>query len=342
MTTGSVVRALLEANASVGLWMQWLIIQVLGATRASTSSGPDLDSWVADFGMARFPAASAVGFVTFSRVTAGLATVVPVGALVRTGLTTSDQVFAVVPDTSNRAWTGAGFSVGAADMSITIRVAAQQQGVAGNVVAGSVTLLANAIPGIDTVTNTSPMIGGLDPETDIALRLRFAGFLDSRSRATSQAVGFAISSVRQGLSYTVIDRVDASGAVRAGHFTVTIDDGTGSPTPELIAQVAAAVELVRPIGSTFSVRSPLVVPVTIQVRAVGTAAALASAQAAILAYVAALPIGAPLTVTRLYQIAYGADAAISNLYGATLNGGTSDLVPPVFGMLRPSGVSVTA
>ena len=49
LSVGSVLRAALEANASVGLWMQWLIVEVLATTRAATSQGADLDSWVADF-----------------------------------------------------------------------------------------------------------------------------------------------------------------------------------------------------------------------------------------------------------------------------------------------------
>ena len=44
LSVGSVLRALLEACASVALWMQWLILQVLSMTRAATSSGADLDS----------------------------------------------------------------------------------------------------------------------------------------------------------------------------------------------------------------------------------------------------------------------------------------------------------
>ena len=39
-----------------GLWMQWLILQVLQCTRAATSNGPDLDSWMADMTLTRLPA----------------------------------------------------------------------------------------------------------------------------------------------------------------------------------------------------------------------------------------------------------------------------------------------
>ncbi|MEJ0047591.1 MAG: hypothetical protein WDN04_16785 [Rhodospirillales bacterium] len=56
LTVGAVLRALLEAAASVALWLQWLIVQVLSATRAATSAGPDLDSWMADFHCSACPA----------------------------------------------------------------------------------------------------------------------------------------------------------------------------------------------------------------------------------------------------------------------------------------------
>ena len=54
LAAGSALRAVLEANASLALWMQWLLLQVLGTTRAATSAGEDLNSWVADFGMSSY------------------------------------------------------------------------------------------------------------------------------------------------------------------------------------------------------------------------------------------------------------------------------------------------
>ena len=39
LTVGSTLRALLEASASIALWVQWLIVQVLQTTRAGTAEG---------------------------------------------------------------------------------------------------------------------------------------------------------------------------------------------------------------------------------------------------------------------------------------------------------------
>src|ERR1700722_5978208 len=84
VSVGSVVRAIFEANASVVLWIQWLILQVLQTTRASTSTGSDLDSWMLDFGLSRLPAVPSTGIVTFSRFAPNLAATIPVGSIVKT------------------------------------------------------------------------------------------------------------------------------------------------------------------------------------------------------------------------------------------------------------------
>src|SRR5579872_2048657 len=101
LTVGSVLRAILEANAGLGLWLQWLILQVLQTTRAATSVGTDLDSFVGDFGLARLPASAAAGSVTFARFTPVAGALVPVGTVVRTS--DGAQSFAVTADPTNPA-----------------------------------------------------------------------------------------------------------------------------------------------------------------------------------------------------------------------------------------------
>ena len=77
LAVGSVLRAILEANASIALWMQWLMVQVLATTRLATSTGVDVDSFGADFGFARLPAVAATGTVTLSRFTPSISTSIP-------------------------------------------------------------------------------------------------------------------------------------------------------------------------------------------------------------------------------------------------------------------------
>lgn len=102
MTVGSILRAVVEANAAVVLWLQGLILQLLATTRAATSSGADLDSWVADYGVTRLAGVAATGQVTFSRFTATQQAEIPVGSSVQTA--DGSQVFTVTADTTNPAY----------------------------------------------------------------------------------------------------------------------------------------------------------------------------------------------------------------------------------------------
>ena len=179
--------------------IQWLIVQVLAQTRASTSNGTDLDTWVSDFGMTRLPAQPASTTLAFSRITTGLAASIPVGAQVKTADGT--QTFSVSADSTNTAFnvTTSSYSVAAGVSSVSVPAVATIAGSAGNVQAGAISLLATAMPGIDAVTNPVSAAGGLNAESDAALRTRFSNFIDSRSRATPAAIAFGIQSLQQGL-----------------------------------------------------------------------------------------------------------------------------------------------
>lgn len=343
LTTGSVLRAILEANASVALWLQWLIVQVLAQTRAATSTGTDLDTWVADFSLLRLPAQPALTTAIFSRITPGFPASIPVGTQVKTADTT--QTFSVLPDTGNPAYDPATntYNLAAASTSIALPVQAQIPGSAGNVQAGLIAMLATAIPGVDTVTNPLQAQGGIDAEADAALRARFANFIDSRSRATPAAIAFTIDSLRQGLSHVITENTSPSGAAVPGTFIVTIDDGSGSPPASLISTVASAVDAVRPIGTQFFVMPPIVltptISLTIAVSDSNKPASQAAVAAAINGYIATLPIGASLPVSRVAAIAYGAAANITNVSNVTIND-AADLVPLPTGVIRPGIVAV--
>ncbi len=343
LTTGSVLRAILEANASLALWIQWLIVQVLAATRAATSNGPDLDSWVADFGMSRLPGQAAFASVTFSRITPGFQAVIPVGAQVKTGDTT--VTFNVLADPTNPAYNAVAgiYTLVASSSSLTVPVQAGVPGATGNVQTGAISLLATAMPGIDAVTNSNPAAGGMNAEPDAALRARFANFIDSRSRATPAAIAYAIQSLQQGLTYVLAENTDPSGAARPGYFTVIVDDGSGAPATSLLNAVSAALEAVRPVGSQFAVQPPTVLSADISLTLSTPAAAHAAAQAnvvtAIQAFVASLPIGAALPVSRLAAIAYAADPSITNVADLFING-AGDLTPPPFGVIMAGTIAV--
>ena len=344
LSVGSVLRSVLEASASVGLWMQWLILQVLSATRAATSNGTDLDSWMADFSLTRLPGSAAGGTVTFARYTVGLDTVVPVGAQVRTDDGT--QTFSVVASASDPSWNGTGgYDLPAALASVDVPVQANIPGSAGNVLGGAIGLLGSAIPGVDTVNNTDPLAGGFDPESDQALRVRFQSYINSRSLATRLAIGNAVASVQQGLRYGIIENADASGALHPGFFMVTVDDGTGTPTNALLSEVQAAVEIVRPLGSTYAVLPPVVVEaaveMTLETSNPATKPAISAAvQQSVLAWIAALPLGGTLAISKLDALAHMADSSVVSVAGTTINGAAADAAAPANGVIIAGSVVV--
>jgi uncharacterized phage protein gp47/JayE len=347
VSVGSVVRAIFEANASVILWLQWLIVQVLQSTRALTSNGPDLDSWMLDFGLARLPAVPSTGIVTFSRFATNLPAVIPMGTLVKTA--DGSTSFSVVDDQTISIWQSdlsayiLPVGVAAADVPVICR----NGGTVGNVLAGTIIVVAASLPGIDQVNNANPLSNGADAESDQAFRSRFQSYLASRSRATLMAVRNAIANVRQGLNATIEENTAADGTTEIGSFLVIVDDGTGYPSSDLLLNVATAVDSVRPIGTRFAVVPPQVLIVNVAMAAelssVATASlSISSIQNYVGTYLNSLPIGGCASITRVAQNAYLAGPSIANVAGIQLNGSSSDIVPPPRTVIKSGQITVLA
>jgi hypothetical protein len=334
-TIGSVLRALSEAQAACVLWLQGMILQVLAKTRAATSNGADLDSFVADFGLTRLPASFATGQETFSRFTPTQQAVVPIGALVQTG--DGSQQFAVELDSTNAAYSAAlsGYVLAPGVASVTAPVIALTAGTGANVVSGSISALAQAIPGVDTVTNAAALTSGVDAETDPALRARFISYLKSLSKATKAAIVYAILSLQQGITETLTENQTKAGVYQPGYFFAVIDDGSGAPPDSLVSTVYNAIDQVRPFTVTFDVFKPNVVSASI-VMTIATAAGythsavVAVVIAALQNFINTLPRDATTQVmllpySKLAQVAYDASPGVTNVTGVTLNGGTADI-----------------
>ena len=342
-SVGSILRAIAEATAAVALWLQAMVLKVLAMTRLATSTADDADSFVADFGMTRLPAAFAKGEVTFSRFTPTAAAFVPVGALVRTADGSASYVVAA----GGTGYNGdtSGYTIPAGTASLTVPVLAVTQGASTNVGAGTVSLLASAISGVDTVVNQAAISGGAPAETDAAMRVRFVAYLASLSKATRAAIGYAVSQVQSGLTCNIIEGEDAAGLERRAHFTVVVDDGTGAPNQVLLNRVADAVDLVRGLGISFGVvaASPVTANVSLSITtATGAShvAAVASVASAIEDYVDSLGIGQTLSYLRLAQVAFAADPNVTAISGLLLNGGTSDLAATARKIVRAGTVAV--
>lgn len=356
LNTGSVTRSIMEASSSVALWLQYLIVQVYLRSRLATSQGVDVDSFVNDFTLVRDPAIPSTGTATFSRSTPGYASlIVPyfgadglAGVANGTTVITVDrsQTFGVVTDTTNPTWNAllGGYFLPIGMQSVDVTVQNLAPGAAGNVQAGSISLLGTSIPGVDFVTNAAAYGNGKDAESDDALRERFRVFIATRARATKAAVEEAIISVQQGLSYSTTENTLPNGQQRNGFFTVTIDDGTGNPSSTLISAIYAAVDQVRPIGSVFTVQGPAVIyaNVTMAITA-STGYSKATLQGlvstAIQNYLNGLGIGETLSYTRLSALAYGV-AGVSAVANVLLNNGTADIGGGPTQVVKATGASV--
>lgn len=345
ISVGSVVRAIFEANASVVLWLQWLLLQVLQTTRASTSLGADLDSWMLDFGQTRLPATPSTGIVTFSRYVANLSASIPAGTVLKTPDGSLSFTVSVDQSLSNWQSSASAYVLPGGVISVDLPVVCTVGGSVGNVLAGTITMIAASLPGVDQVNNANPLSNGVNAESDTAFRARFQNYLASLSRATLTAVLNAIANVRQGLDVAVAENTAANGAAQNGSFAVVVDDGTGFPSTDLLSAVASAVDSVRPVGTRFSVSAPQVLVVNISLTATVAATAasagtVASIQNQVSSYLNSLPIGRGASVTRVAQNAYLAGAAVENITAILLNGGASDIVPPPFSVIKAGQVVV--
>jgi uncharacterized phage protein gp47/JayE len=330
VSVGSVLRAIIDANAAIGLWMQWLVTLTLQMTRAATSTGPDLDSWMADFSFARLPALPALGVVTFSRYSGVSTTLIAPGTLVKTvdGSTT----FSVTSDTANPAWQAASnaYAMAPGVMSLDLPVSATIPGSSGNALAGTVTLLASAVPGVDAINNSAAMVGGADPETDAELRSRFTNFFAARSKATEDAIGYAISQVSPALKYNIQENTDSSGNFRAGSILISVDDGSGVLSSDLMNTISTAVAAVRALGTTFVIQPAQNVSVQVSLSlalpaGLTATAAQGAVETAIMNYVAGLPLGGVVSISRIIQAAYLAAPQLLNISELTLNGQGQDI-----------------
>jgi uncharacterized phage protein gp47/JayE len=344
-TIGSLLRAICESNASVLQWVQQLIVTLLATTRASTSSGADLDSWMADFGFLRLSASFATGSVTYSRFTATTPALVPIGALVAS--TDGSQQYSVVIDTTHPDYSPelGGYLLPAGIASITVPVMASTAGAAGNALVGTVTVIVGSISGVDTVTNLAIFKNGVDPEADSAFRARFILWVQSLSKGTKAAIGYALVSLQQGVTYTLTENEDYAGNLLYGYFYAVVDDGSGAPSSTFLSSAANAIEAVRPFTSRYGVFGPVRVTANVSMTiitdsTVSHAIVVAQVVAALQSYIASLSLSQILPYTQLASVAYSVSPAITNVSAVLLNGATSDIAATQKQVIRPGTITV--
>lgn len=323
---GSLELARVQAVAAVSMWLQSLVMQLLTTTRLATSTGSDVDSFVGDFGLTREAAVATTGTVTFSRFTATNSATIPVGTTVLTTDTT--QTFTVIADTTQALYnpTLNAYVIPATQTSGNATVQAVNAGTQGNVNSGTITIISSAIIGVDTVTNASPFVDGVNEESDSALQARFLLYVQGLREGIKASVASAIADLSLGIQYDLVENLAYSGGAQIGYFYVVISPGTSGD----ISAVYAAIDLIRPLGITFGVFAASQLTANVAMTATAQSGythtqIVAAIETAIQNFIAAIPLGQPLYWSKLYAVAYGVPG-VNEVTGLTLNGGTSDLV----------------
>lgn len=348
-TVGSISLAYMQAVSAIALWLQGLALQIAALTRLATSTGNDVDTWLADFGFFRLSAVPATGTVTFSRLTPTQQALIPVGTSVQTADLT--QEFFVIQDTTQAAYNASlnAYVIAAGTGSCNATVQAAVAGTAGNVASGLIAVLGSSVVGVDTVTNASAFTSGQTSESDTAVKIRFVLYLASLTQGTPAAVRNAALGVQEGARGFLTENQNYSGLPQNGYFYWIADDGTGFPSDAFVSETYAAIDRVRAIGTVFGVFKPVVVTANvvmgIKVTAGYTALTVTTqVAAAITAYINALNEAQTLDFLRLPQIAFDTTPGVANvpLANLTLNGGTADLTATGQQLVRAGAVTVTS
>lgn len=144
--------------------------------------------------------------------------------------------------------------------SVLIPIRAKAPGITGNVPSATIKKAQAAIPGVTSITNEIPTSGGVDEENDEALLNRLLEKV--RYPVTSGNAYHYLQWAKEVVGVgdaKVFPLWNGAGSVKV----VIIDSENGPADPELVADTAAYIESVMPIGSALTVESALALDIDI-------------------------------------------------------------------------------
>lgn len=296
LNQGSRIASLMKAFAS-SLSLAWIgLAQISQTFYVSTASGSDLAARVTDLGMVPGAGTQAAGaLLGFTTSTA----TIPAGAL----LQTADGL--VIVEVAQAKTITAPFTA--------IPVIAAQVGVIGNLAAGTVLTVTDGTlssitfrvgsTGVDINNNpTGPLVGGTDPESDVAVRNRFPLYLKTLSRATLDAVTQALEAI-PGITSLIVQNATPT----PGWITISLTDGSSSVSSATRAAIDAAMASYGPVGMGYLIKpitqQGVVLLATAYTKDTSQAPATikAAVVAALAAYNGTLSIGDPINIADIYK-----------------------------------------
>jgi len=312
-----------------------LLTRIQNAAYILTAEGTDLDYKCADVGVTRKAANASAGAIT---VTVPSGTTVLAGTLAYTNpADPTQQPIAFQVETT---------TVLAANTPTSLDIECTQTGTAGNVPAGSITVI--NVAGA-TCTNPEAVDGAEDTESDTSLRSRGLAAIPNASQCTDAAITNDALSYDGITSAFVLDLTDTDGVTPAiGRAQLYVSDASGNignssnPNYPILVQMQSDFNsgLYRAAGIIVGVHGSTILDVvgamTIDIAnayiaAGGTeAGVIAAVQLALQVYINALGIGKPIILAELVLVALGV-SGVSNviLASVTIQGAAADFFPGI-------------
>lgn len=362
---GSTLGAIFNAETALTVGLQAQIAYVAGIGRLATSTGADIDTFCAPFGIPRETAVAAqfdVAFSTSSPAQSQL-TISAYNSATGTGgtyvQTQSGTQFLVIADTSQPGYNaGLGaYVIPISGTTVNATVQAVVPGLGGNAQPNTINQILSvpgypAPAGISSVNNpSSPTVKGSDAESDSAYIQRFQTTMGSRW-ATAPAIQAAVAAAEAGLTYTIGDMLDQYGNAKPNFFSVIVaQQGTGAaPSQTLLNTITTVVQNNRPVGMPFTVVGPVLETVNVTATltlnpGASSSAVVQAAQTAVAAYIngIGMQITGASTTCQYAQIlvVLKGISGVSNVTGLLVNSGTADLTA-TFGEMFSSGTITLA
>ena len=227
LEVGGVLTTLVGAVARELDDISYQIVALQDLWDIDTATGPDLDARAADCNpdeIERKGSVRASGTVTFGRTDTSSSVTVPASTLV--AVVGGEPVYKTSTDVT--------LGIGVAT-SPSVGVIAVVAGTSGNIDAGTLIPLTGIaeivvnVAGVNTVINDTSCTGGQDQESDQELRERIKSYLRSLSRATPDALKFAVlGAAVTGYGRIVVAEVEELPTPNYGQVIVWVDDGNGT------------------------------------------------------------------------------------------------------------------
>lgn len=306
---------------------------VVAQTIPSTATGEHLDDWAESLGLERIDEAPAGGVLHFAG---------DVGADVPAGTQVTTEPAGDAEPIAFQVLVGGQIPAGG---MLDLNAQAVNPGTAGNLPAGTVTVLGSDTPGVDSVTNPAPMTGGADVESDERLSGRVDDALAGDSGAGNQADYRRWLLSRPGVGFVTV-RPAARGPGTVDNYVTDVNNDP-LPAPS-VAELQAWLDPVAgeglgqaPIGHDAQVLTPGQFAVTVAATieheagysldgANGTRATEDAIVAAVQRYVGARDVGETVVRDQVIRAVVGVPGVVKITDGTlTLNGNAAnDLATP--------------